>query len=250
MDVLILLALACAPGAFIACYIYLRDKFEPEPISLLVKSFFYGILSVFVVFIATAAIQPFFPIDESSLTDQAFNAFILVALIEEGSKFLFVRGILFKNPNFNEPYDGILYAVMVSMGFATLENIMYSFQQGVGVAIIRMFTAVPAHATFAILMGYFLGKEKFGHRSNAFGLYGLGSATLLHGAYDYCLFVNFVPGIWGGAVVSLVVGVYLSRQAIRLHQESSPFRSAQASPAPIVEEPVDGNPPQTQDDAL
>ena len=230
MDVFVLLALACAPGAFIAGYIYFRDKFEPEPIGLLLKSFFYGALSVVVVLILSMLIHPFFPIDEQSLSDQAFNAFILVSLIEEGSKFLFVRGILYQNRNFNEPYDGIIYAVMVSMGFATLENIMYTFEHGAGVAVFRMFTAVPAHATFAVLMGYFLGKEKFGQRSNIFGLYALGSATLLHGAYDYFLFINFVPGIWAGAFASLAIGIHLARQAIRMHQENSPFRHG-VSPA-------------------
>lgn len=223
MAILLLLALACAPGAFIIGYVYMRDRFEPEPLGLLAKSFWYGILSVVVTLVVSLPLMAVVPIDEKSLTDQAFNAFFMVALIEEGSKFIFVRGILYRNRNFNEPYDGIIYAVMVSMGFATLENILYSFEHGVGVALFRMFTAVPAHASFAVLMGYFLGKEKFEKRSNLFGVWALGSATLLHGAYDYFLFVNFVPGIWIGAAVSLVVGVRLSLAAIRTHQAASPF---------------------------
>ena len=224
MGILILLALACAPGAFIIGYVYLRDRFEPEPAGLLAKSFLYGIMSVVVTLVVSLPLMSVIPIDESSLSQQAVHAFILVAFIEEGSKFLFVRGVLYRNRNFNEPYDGIIYAVMVGMGFATLENILYSFQHGVGVALFRMFTAVPAHASFAVLMGYFLGKEKFEKRSNLFGVWALGSATLLHGAYDYCLFVDFVPGIWIGAAASLLIGVRLSQAAIQSHQAASPFR--------------------------
>jgi RsiW-degrading membrane proteinase PrsW (M82 family) len=136
--------------------------------------------------------------------DQFANAFLKVAFIEELSKFIFIRFILYYNKNFNEPYDGIIYAVMVGMGFATLENIIYVFQYGVGTGILRMFTAVPAHATFAILMGFYLGKAKFEHKKSYYALYALGVATLFHGAYDYCLFISFVPGIVFGALASLI----------------------------------------------
>lgn len=240
MEILALLALACAPGAFIIGYMYLRDRFEPEPAGLLVKSFFYGILSVVVTFVVSLPLMVVIPIDVKSLSGQAVNAFILVALIEEGSKFLFVRRYLYRDKNFNEPYDGIIYSVMVGMGFATLENILYSVDEGFGVAVLRMFTAVPAHATFAILMGYFLGKEKFEKRGKLFGVYALGSATLLHGAYDYCLFVDFVPGIWAGAIFSLAIGIRLSLSAIRIHQAASPFRPDRSPSLSATDNQPDG----------
>ena len=177
------------------------------------------------------------PIDEYDLTEQAVHAFLLVALIEEFSKFIFVRGVLYKNKHFNEPFDGIVYSVMVSMGFATFENILYAFQNGIGTAVFRMFTAVPAHACFAILMGYYLGKAKFEHRKAYFAWYGLGIAALFHGAYDYFLFISFVPGIALGALVSLGVGAWLSRKAIRIHQHASPFKPGAA---PLVPAEFDG----------
>ncbi|MCK6618664.1 MAG: PrsW family glutamic-type intramembrane protease, partial [Cyclobacteriaceae bacterium] len=85
-----------------------------------------------------------------------FHAFAVVAFLEELSKFVFIRGILYHNKNFNEPLDGIVYAVMVGMGFATAENMIYVWHGGGGTAIMRMFSAIPAHALFAILMGYWL----------------------------------------------------------------------------------------------
>jgi RsiW-degrading membrane proteinase PrsW (M82 family) len=135
---------------------------------------------------------------------------------------------LFHNKNFNEPFDGIVYAVMVSMGFATLENVIYVLEYGYETAILRMFTAVPAHATFGVLMGYFLGKAKFTRRKQLYySIVALFAATVFHGAYDYFWFIANVKGIWAGiwsgAIISLVIGLVLSRNAIRLHQQASPF---------------------------
>lgn len=232
INVLFLLALALAPGAAIGLYIYLKDKHEREPLGLLIRSFFFGILSVFVTILISRVIGAYFTIDEASVSEQAVHAFLIVALVEEFSKFIFVRGILYNNSNFNEPFDGIVYSVMVSMGFATFENILYVVEGGLGTALMRMFTAVPAHATFAILMGYYLGKAKFEHRKSYYALYALGVATLFHGAYDYCLFISFVPGIVFGALASLVAGIWLSRKAIRIHQFASPFINPPLPPDP------------------
>lgn len=223
MNILFLLALALAPGAAIGLYIYLKDKHEREPISLLVRSFFYGILSVFITLLISWPINKLIPIDESSLSQQAVHAFLLVALIEEFSKFIFVRWVLYPNKNFNEPFDGIVYAVCVSLGFAGLENIIYVMDGGLSTAVLRMFTAVPAHASFGVLMGYFLGKAKFEHKKGHYAIYALGVAALFHGAYDYFWFISYVPAIWIGAIVSLIIGIVFSRRAIRIHQEASPF---------------------------
>ena len=223
MDLLLLLALALAPGGAIGLYIYLKDKHEREPISLLMRSFFFGVLSVFVTLLISKVIGLFITVDEQSVGEQAVHAFLIVALVEEFSKFIFVRGILYNNSHFNEPFDGIVYAVMVGMGFATFENILYVYQGGVGTAIMRMFTAVPAHATFAVLMGYYLGKAKFEHKKSYYALHALGVATLFHGVYDYFLFISFVPGIVIGALASLAAGIWFSRKAIKIHQQASPF---------------------------
>jgi len=223
MSALILLALALAPGVAIGMYIYLKDKHEREPVGLLMRSFFFGVLSVFITLLISNIVGRFITIDETNVSEQFINAFFIVALVEEFSKFIFVRGLLYNNRHFNEPFDGIVYSVMVSMGFATLENILYVFQGGIGTAIMRMLTAVPAHATFAVLMGYYLGKAKFEHKKSYYAFHALGIATLFHGAYDYCLFISFVPGIVLGALVSLIVGIWLSRKAIKIHQLASPF---------------------------
>lgn len=224
MDILTLLAISTAPGACIVLYIYLKDKHEKEPVGLLVKSFLYGMLSILVTMVLSTPLEQFLPTDEQNISQQAVHAFILVALVEEFSKFIFVRGILYNNPHFNEPFDGIVYSVMVGMGFATVENILYVSEGGIGTALLRMFTAVPAHATFAVLMGYYLGKAKFEHKRGFLAIVGLLAATFFHGAYDYFWFLSFIPGLWLGAIASLVIAILLSRKAISIHQDSSPFQ--------------------------
>lgn len=86
--------------------------------------------------------------NDFSVWQQFVKAFFVVALIEEFSKYIIVRYYNQPRKWFNEPFDGIIYAVMVSMGFAAFENILYVLQGGFEVALLRAFTAIPAHATF------------------------------------------------------------------------------------------------------
>ena len=222
-----LLLLAVAPVFAILLYIYVQDKYEKEPRGLLIRSFLLGaIVSIMIVFILYLFTGHFIPItDKFSIWQQFIQAFIVVALSEEFSKYVIVKYYAQSKKAFNEPYDGIIYAVMVSMGFACTENIMYVLEGGYQTALVRAFTAVPAHATFGILMGFFMGKAKFSKNRFILNLIGLVLAVVFHGAYDFFLFINFIPGISIGAFISLAVGIVLSRKAIKLHQENSNFKS-------------------------
>lgn len=225
MDLFFLVMLAVTPGIAIAIYVYIRDKHEPEPIRLLIISFFLGALSFGLDIGFAFPLAALFNFDEHDLATQALHSFALVAFLEELSKFIFVRGVLYRNKNFNEPLDGIVYAVMVGMGFATAENLLYVYRGGSEVAIVRMFSAIPAHAMFAVLMGYFLGIAKFTHSHQLlYSFAGLLVATIFHGVYDYFLFISFVPGMWIGSLVLLVVAFILSSKAIHIHTHNSPFK--------------------------
>ncbi|MDG1039795.1 MAG: PrsW family glutamic-type intramembrane protease [Polaribacter sp.] len=226
---MILLALALAPALAIMIYIYIKDKYEREPIGFLLKNFGLGATaSIIITLIIGTLLQYVFPTaDPLSISQQFFKAFIIVALVEEFSKYIIVIFYAQSHKEFDEPFDGIVYAVMVSMGFAALENVSYVFQFGMTNGIVRAFTAVPAHATFGIIMGYYMGKAKFATSKREkikMNLIGLFAATLFHGAYDFFLFINFIPGISIGAFVSLFIGIFLSRKAIKKHQEISRFK--------------------------
>lgn len=220
-----LLITAIAPIFVIIIYIYVKDKYEKEPKRLLLLSFISGaIVSILITTILYSGFDVLLPLkNHYSITQQFVKAFVVVGLTEEFSKYIIVRYVSQPRRAFNEPFDGIIYAVMVSMGFAATENIMYVLQGGYHVAIIRAFSAVPAHATFAIIMGYFMGKAKFSNHMAKLNLTGLFLAVFLHGTYDFFLFVDYIPGLWIGAFFSLIIGIFFSRRAIQKHQEDSNF---------------------------
>lgn len=145
-----LILLAVAPSIIIMIYIYIKDKFEREPFLQLLKNFLLGAtVSVGLTFALGQFVKGLFPpLEGSSIVDMFIKAFIVVALVEEFSKYLIVRYVAQRNKEFDEPFDGIVYSVMVSMGFATLENVLYVYSYGYETGLIRAFTAVPAHATF------------------------------------------------------------------------------------------------------
>lgn len=222
---MLLLTLAIAPAFVIILFVYFKDKYEKEPISFLFKNFLFGILSACVAIIISLTLGEFYDVEEFNVFDKFIEAFIIVALAEEFGKFIFLKKIAYNSKHFNEPYDGIMYSVMISMGFATVENILYSFSGGFETAILRMFTAVPAHATFAIIMGYFIGLAKFKKSKTLYMIYGLIGAVIFHGAYDFFLFISFIPGLFIGAFISFSIAIYLSLKAIKAHQQNSPFKN-------------------------
>ncbi|MCD2259393.1 PrsW family intramembrane metalloprotease [Psychroserpens luteolus] len=220
-----LLVLAIAPIFIIILYVYYKDKYDREPKGLLLASFLLGaILSIIITTIIYVGFDIILPLkDEFSVPQQFVKAFLVVGLTEEFSKYIIVRFFSQPKEAFNEPFDGIMYAVMVSMGFAATENILYVLEGGYATGILRAFTAVPAHATFGILMGYFMGKAKFSKNRIKLNLFGLLLAVTFHGFYDFFLFIDFIPGIWVGAFISLILGIILSHKAIKTHQENSHF---------------------------
>jgi ribosomal protein S18 acetylase RimI-like enzyme len=168
---------------------------------------------------------------EETVKGIIISSFFFVALVEEFCKFLPLRYYAFSRKSFDEPLDGIVHAVMIGMGFATLENIAYVLpaSDGFQTGMLRMFSSVPGHATFAVIMGYYAGKAKFDlEHSKALLLKGLLLATFFHGAYDSCLFLTKVlPETVSslllvlGAVASLITALVLSLKLIRMHRRVS-----------------------------
>ncbi|MCB0507379.1 MAG: PrsW family glutamic-type intramembrane protease [Chitinophagales bacterium] len=206
-----LILLAIAPALAICGYIIHKDRFDKEPKWLLFLAFFFGVLSIFPAAIGSAIGSNFFQVSNNIINTALFT-FLVVALSEEFAKFFFLRFILFKRKEFNEPLDGIVYAVMIGMGFASFENLLYVAEGGWDVALMRMITAVPAHAIFAVIMGYYVGLAKFDltHKNELLNK-GLLYPILLHGAYDFFLMQRNFP------LLSLLalVGLWQSGKYVR-----------------------------------
>lgn len=222
-----LLISAIAPVIVVIIYIYVKDKYEKEPRKLLLYNFLLGgIISILITTLLYYVFDNVLPLlNYQNVLHQFIKAFFIVGFTEEFSKYIIVRYYAQRNKAFNEPFDGIVYAVMVSMGFAATENIFYVLEGGYETAIARALTAIPAHATFGVLMGFYMGKAKFSKNKSILNLTGLLLAIIFHGAYDFFLFIDFIPGIWVGALVSLFVAILLSGKAIKLHQNNSKFKT-------------------------
>lgn len=218
-----LLALAIAPGIVICLFIYFKDKHNKEPFWLMLLSFILGVLSIIPAFLIQVALtRPVNQIMGEGIFYTAVFSYLIVALSEEGSKFLALRLVPFRRKAFDDPFDGIVYAVMVSMGFATLENIGYVMQHGFGTGMLRMFLSVPAHATFGVLMGYHIGLAKFEPANKKrHMLLAIFWPVFFHGTFDFFLFVGNTWLHFAGAVVSFIIAIKLSLKLIRRKQEMS-----------------------------
>ena len=225
---MLLLALAIAPGLAVCLYIFYHDRCNREPTINLIISFLSGMVIIIPTVTVEMALSRYF---NKNLLSIIAGAYLGVALVEEVSKFLVLRYYCFTRKSFDEPLDGIVYSVIVAMGFTTVENIFYVHQYGLSTAVVRMITSVPAHTTFAIIMGYYIGTARFDlvNRRSLF-IKGILGATFAHGTYDVFLFLNqnewlrqYVSELllFSGAVVSLFIAIRLSRQLIRLHHSTS-----------------------------
>lgn len=190
---MLLLISAIAPSMALMIYFYTKDHYEKEPKAVLFKAFALGCLAVAPIVFIELKLN-LFDLAEESLLAAGYTAFIVAGLVEEGFKFFVLWFFLWKNKNFNERYDGILYSVFISLGFATTENIGYVYLSGYNTAFIRAITAVPAHALFGVVMGYYFGRARFAkeERSIKYLLLAFFIPILLHGIYDFILFSKSV----------------------------------------------------------
>src|SRR5690606_39910115 len=90
-----------------------------------------------------------------------FHSFLSASLLEEFFKWFIILFAVYEHGDFNEPYDGIVYAASLSLGFATVENILYLIANGIEFAFGRALFPVSSHALFGVFMGYYFGKAKF-----------------------------------------------------------------------------------------
>jgi RsiW-degrading membrane proteinase PrsW (M82 family) len=227
---LTLLSLAILPGIAISYYIWWRDKHEREPHKYLIVCFIFGIISILPAILLEIFGMKMGFIDGPDTFKTFIFAVVVVGLSEEFSKYLFLRYYIFPKSEFCEPMDGIVYSVMVSMGFATFENLLYVFNQqtieaSYNVAYLRMLTAVPAHASFAVIMGYFVGKAKFSPKNkSALLMVGLFSAALVHGLYDFFIMQRMNKELAIFTFITLIIAIIMSRFMIRSHVKNSPHK--------------------------
>ena len=221
--IFMLFALALIPVFGLLAFIYFNDKKEKEPIGLLAGIFFAGMGTVVTAiigeFIGQLIVNLIVPYNAA--INATVLAIFVIAPVEELGKFAALALITWKNKNFNYSYDAIVYAVFASLGFACLENIVYVFSSGIGTAFLRMFTAVPGHACYGVIMGFFYSKAKYASltkkNSNCILYIALSLIIpiVLHGFYDAIIMgggksdVPVITGLslllWVGYVIVLFI---------------------------------------------
>ncbi len=202
-----LLILSLAPVIIIAAYIYFRDKYEKEPIRLLLFALIAGGLSVIPILFLENFLSSFTSMFYGLLA-ATWKAFVVAAFSEELFKYLALYLLIWKSPEFNEKFDGIVYATYISLGFAAVENVLYVMDGGISTGVMRAITAVPAHAIFGITMGFYFGLAKFYEKQRVqYKWKALAVPILLHGVYDFILFtgIEWLMIVFFGFVVYLYI---------------------------------------------
>ncbi len=230
-----LFIIAIAPTVALFLFFYHKDKYEKEPLTLLLKAFLAGMVTIIPILIVERILLTLILPLPIFMLRIFLIAFMVAGLVEEGFKFLAFRYLIYNHNEFDEPYDGIMYGVMISLGFATLENINYlmlaKFKLGafgmMNVGIMRAIFAVPAHAFFGVIMGYYLGLARFARNpaQEKEHLYrALSFAILAHGLYDFFIFTYSPLGFFCMLILFFTC-LKFCLKATRIHVENSPFKN-------------------------
>jgi RsiW-degrading membrane proteinase PrsW (M82 family) len=214
---------AVAPGVSLLCYFYLRDKYMSEPISMVARLFIFGVIIVFPTMVIQRALVLGFGENHFAFS------FIYSAGIEECIKFFIVYYVIYKHVYFDEPYDGIVYAVALSLGFATMENVIYAVLDFSSFShlLFRAFLPVSAHALFGVLMGYQLGKAKFNPaKEYKYLRRALLLPLVFHGIFDYILLDFTNTWLWFILPLMFILW-FFSLRMLNKANDRSPFRAVQ-----------------------
>lgn len=232
----LLLVLSILPVVLLMLFIYRQDKFQKEPIKTLLKAFFGGMLAIVMDIVICTTLDYTIGLVPFVSNTVFYQSFITAGIPEELCKFLIFMMFIWRDKNFDEYFDGIVYATFISLGFACLENIEYVMVNGIGTAIVRALISVPGHFLFGVLLGYFLSLAKFEPEKRKKHIWtGLLLAMASHGLFDWLLMVTerlpaianvFIILVFiGGDVVLWIFGINL----IRKHQERSRLQGQEAS---------------------
>ncbi len=174
-----------ASTAVLLLFFYFRDE-NREPAARLMEAFILGAVISLQVDYLQRIILPF-----SACI--FWQAFIVAGFVEESVKLVTLQLTLFRNRYFTEKIDGITYAVFLSLGFATAENILHVTSTEIG--LVRAVTATPAHALFGVAMGYYVGRYKFNQDDEKLLVLALVIPAVLHGIYNALLMSGQVWGM-------------------------------------------------------
>ena len=227
--VILFVILGLAPSIIWLGY-YLRKDVHPEPNSMVLGVFLWGIL---IAPLAAGAEIMFAYLGKDWGILEFPNVivwnFIGIAFIEEYAKYYVVKRKVLKNKSFDEPVDAMIYLVIAALGFAALENILillnplisnylsmilpeikpvigFEISDAVQLITMRFWGATLLHTLSSAVLGFFLALSFYHKGRFKYEIFPIGLilATLLHGLFNY-----FILQIEAAAPSSSMIWTYL-----------------------------------------
>jgi RsiW-degrading membrane proteinase PrsW (M82 family) len=223
LKILIFILLALAPCLLWLWIIYKRDKYAPEPLILVIRTFAIGAGVVLPVALIEYFLLPASLKENLTLGSVAYRSFIVAGVTEEAAKYLAVRFSMYRSVFFEEPADGLIYSAAAALGFAALENVLYIFSYGWQTVLLRGITSNLAHVLFACFWGYPLVLTKLGYLKNKAWV-GLGwlAAVLAHGLFDFLLMMGNLYSLLTLPFFMAMIGIFILM--FRHANQISPYR--------------------------
>ncbi len=178
--------------ALIWLFFFLSEDKDPECKKTVLEVFLYGMLS------ALVALYVLSYVIESYLLTFFLVAILFSAFFEEITKYLTVRLVIFKHHELDEPVDLMIYMITTALGFAAMENVLYSFtgflsspaetfgiiaQSMLWLNLVRFTGATLLHALASAIVGYFLALSIYYSKKRIL-ITGIILATLLHVSFN------------------------------------------------------------------
>ena len=216
--ILILIGLAILPVLLLTIYIYHKDKFGKEPFGMLVRAFFAGCLSVVpAIFLETWLMGTHLASasEGSVLYYSLYHGFVVAGFSEELSKLVLLFIFIWGSKHYNEYFDGVVYAAVLSLGFAGVENISYvlgsgDFTSSLYTALLRAAVSVPGHFLFGVAMGYYLSLAKFEKRDHSSNLFkALFVPLMMHGTFDALIFSRTLLSEYNPVISLALFGLFI-----------------------------------------
>lgn len=222
--------ISIAPVVAVFYFYFYKHLLSKETLFLFRICFTLGIVSFF-IFYFFDLIAGYYDLNTiRSLRRTLFTSFVVKGFGEQFAMFLFLKFLFFPQKGFSRSFHGLLFAIMLALGMATAENIFYAINNGgKDFILLKGYTSVPAHITFAVLMGFFIGYSKFRNMRFVLALVGLGSASFLQGIYEFCMFNRDTELIIISFVGSTLIVIVLYVKAAQYFRNSKTIEGPQES---------------------
>jgi len=192
-----------------------KGGMENKTWTLFFSSFFFGILAAIPMAIAVYYVKNNWLIHAASIRRILFFAFVLIGFLAELFKFLFLRYKFITNASLTKPFDGILYGVVISLGYATAAGIFFLFEWDYTDRLSIVLYSIPfANLLTGIILGFFIGMGKFRKPSFIDSLTGLGAAVFFQGFFNFCLFSEDYLLLGLVAAGTFIISILLSTKSI------------------------------------